>query len=178
MPSRSRLRLLLAAAVTGLLVGRYAVPGRAREAGDDQVTRLSPVPPVTSIAPLVSVVLAILVIATVWLTQQTWSASRQADAVARAITGGDPERAPPLIRRYGCGGCHSVPGVAGADGQVAGPLGAIGKRVFIAGTLPNTAANMVDWIVQPQAHAPHAAMPATGISRAEARDVAAYLYAH
>ena len=32
------------------------------------------------------------------------------------------------------------------------------------------------WIVDPQAHDPHSAMPITGISRTEARDAAAWLY--
>jgi mono/diheme cytochrome c family protein len=34
----------------------------------------------------------------------------------------------------------------------------------------------VRWIVSPQTFSPRSAMPATGISEAEARDVAAWLY--
>ncbi|HEX4509573.1 MAG TPA: cytochrome c [Burkholderiaceae bacterium] len=102
---------------------------------------------------------------------------QRADDVARTLTGGDPDRAPVWIRRYGCGGCHTIPGLGGADGQVAPPLDHLRQRVFIGG-VRHTPDNLVRWIVAPQAFSPHAAMPATGIDEAQARDVAAYLYAH
>ena len=89
-----------------------------------------------------------------------------------------PTAAPALITRYGCGGCHAIPGVPGADGAVAAPLGGLRKRVFVAGVVLNTPDNLVRWIVQPQSVSPQTAMPATGITEREARDVAAYLYAH
>ncbi len=98
-------------------------------------------------------------------------------AVARAMTGGDPARAPAHVRRFGCGGCHTIPGIDGADGKVAGPLAQMRERVFIGGVLRNTPANLVGWIVEPQAFSPHSAMPRTGIDAGQARDIAAYLYA-
>lgn len=97
--------------------------------------------------------------------------------VAKALTGGDPDRAPVLFTRYGCGGCHTIPGVPGADGRVAGPLTGMRERVYVGGVTRNTPANLVGWIVDPRAVSPRSAMPATGITEAEARDVAAYLYA-
>lgn len=109
-----------------------------------------------------------------WLAQRE---SRQ-EKVARALTGGDPQRAPALLIRYGCGGCHAIPGVPGADGRVGPPLGGLRGRVYIAGVLPNTAENLLRWLKDPPAHAPGTAMPPTGITEAEARDVAAYLYVH
>jgi cytochrome c1 len=87
-------------------------------------------------------------------------------------------KAPGIMRRYGCSGCHTIPGVAGADGQVGGSLANIGKRVYIGGVATNNADHLIRWIVSPQSFSPHSAMPATGISEAEAKDVAAYLYAH
>ena len=102
---------------------------------------------------------------------------RQDEALARAITGGEPDRAPALMIRYGCGGCHAIPGVPGADGRVAAPLGGLRERVYVGGVARNTADNLVAWIVDPRAMSPRTAMPATGITPAEARDVAAYLYA-
>jgi cytochrome c1 len=42
--------------------------------------------------------------------------------------------------------------------------------------VPNSPENLVRWIVAPQIFSPRSAMPATGISEAEARDVATYLY--
>ena len=92
------------------------------------------------------------------------------------MTAGEPWRAPRIIRRYGCAGCHTISGIPGGDGQVGGPLTDIRHRVYVGGVLPNSADNLVHWIVAPQAFSPRTAMPATGISEAEARDVAAYLY--
>ncbi len=102
--------------------------------------------------------------------------SQEARAVARAVTGGDPDRAPALLRRYGCSGCHSIGGVAGADGQVGGPLDGLRRRVYIAGVVPNAPQALVAWIVSPTSFSPRTAMPPTGITEAEARDVAAFLY--
>nr|WP_245431299.1 c-type cytochrome [Rhodoplanes roseus] len=101
----------------------------------------------------------------------------RADTVARAMTGGDPERAPDLIRRYGCAGCHTIPGIPGADGQVGPSLDGLRRRVYVGGVALNRPDDLVWWIVDPQAFSPRSAMPATGIAEAEARDVAAYLYA-
>lgn len=99
--------------------------------------------------------------------------------IVRVLTeGGDPSRAPPIFRRYGCTGCHQIPGIAGADGQVGGALEGLQKRVYIAGVVNNTGDNLVHWIVAPQDFSPNSAMPKTGISQAEARDLAAYLYTH
>ncbi|ANM13219.1 MULTISPECIES: c-type cytochrome [unclassified Rhizobium] len=100
---------------------------------------------------------------------------RRASAVA--MTKGDPARAPMIFRRYGCTGCHTIPGIEGADGKVGGDLNGLRERVYIAGVLNNSADNLVDWIVAPQTHSPKTAMPPTGISEQEARDLAAYLYA-
>lgn len=102
---------------------------------------------------------------------------QQRRAVATAMTGGDPARAPELFRRYGCGGCHAIPGIAGADGKVGGPLGGLRERVYIAGVVNNTPDALIRWIVSPQQFSPRTAMPATGISPDEARHLAAYLYA-
>lgn len=103
-------------------------------------------------------------------------ATRQRQHRASALTGGTPALAPAHMLRYGCAGCHAIPGVDGPAGLVGPPLADIGKRIYIAGVITNTPANMVRWIVNPPAVDPMTAMPVTGISEAEARDVAAYLY--
>ncbi|MGO4835141.1 cytochrome c family protein, partial [Rhizobiaceae sp. 2RAB30] len=69
------------------------------------------------------------------------------------------------------------PGIPGADGQVGAPLTEYSKRVYIAGMLENRPDNLVAWIVSPQSFSQQTAMPDTGVSKQEARDVAAYLYA-
>ena len=92
------------------------------------------------------------------------------------LTGGDPDLGAALMVQHGCGGCHTIPGVPRAVGQVGPPLRDIARRVYIAGVLTNTPDNMIRWIVDPRSVNPKTAMPATGISREEARQVAAYLY--
>ncbi len=120
----------------------------------------------------------IMVAVAAWIGVDEWNTQYQRSQVARVLTLGDASRAPPIMRRYGCAGCHTIPGVAGADGQVGGSLSDIRQRVYIGGVANNTADNLVHWIVSPQSFSPHSAMPVTGISEAEARDVAAYLYDH
>jgi cytochrome c2 len=100
---------------------------------------------------------------------------KQREAAIR-VTGGDPERGKRLLVPYGCAGCHTIPGVAEAKGLVGPPLGGIAKRVYVGGVVTNTPDNLVSWITDPRAHSDKTAMPKTGISAAQARDVAAYLY--
>jgi cytochrome c1 len=80
-----------------------------------------------------------------------------------------------LIIANGCGTCHSIPGIAGARGNVGPPLDHIGTRVFIAGMLRNTPDNMVRWLRNPQAIIPGNAMPNMNLNEAQARDITAYL---
>ena len=103
--------------------------------------------------------------------------SHTKSTVAAVMTGGNADRAPPIFRKYGCAGCHTIPGIPGADGQTGAPLMHLSKRVYIAGVLENRPDNLVAWIVSPQALSPQTAMPNTGIKVEEARDLAAYLYA-
>jgi cytochrome c2 len=125
------------------------------------------------------VVLAVAIVALLTVVGGTlWKNHRRIENIAVAMTGGDVARAPNLIRRYGCAGCHTIPGIRGGDGQVGGPLQDVRRRVYVGGVVTNSPDNMIKWIVSPQALSPRSAMPATGISEAEARDVAAYLYSH
>jgi cytochrome c2 len=81
-----------------------------------------------------------------------------------------------LISQVGCGSCHSIKGISGADGLVGPPLDTIGRRVIIAGLLPNTPENLVAWLKDPQKIVPGNAMPDMGLNERQARDIAAYLY--
>lgn len=118
-----------------------------------------------------------LILVLTGLATQALKLRQQAELSAKAMTGGDPGRAPALFRRYGCAGCHEIPGIPGADGRVGGSLSGLGERVYIGGVAENTSDNLVRWIIDPQQFSPRTAMPATGISEAEARDLAAYIYA-
>ena len=95
---------------------------------------------------------------------------------AIALTGGNPERGRAAIRAYGCGGCHTIPGVPGANGLVGPPLTGLALRSYLAGVLPNTADNLERWVMEPQQVVPGNAMPNMGVTAAQARDMAAYLY--
>jgi len=81
-----------------------------------------------------------------------------------------------LMASYGCGACHSIPGVPGADAMAAPPLNCFYERIYIAGRLSNTGENLTKWIQNPQLIDPGTAMPNLGVSQEEADDIAAYLY--
>ena len=105
-------------------------------------------------------------------------AALSAREAAQLTGGGDDRRGAEAIRRFGCGACHTIPGIPGASGQVGPPLAGIGARSYIAGVLVNTPDDMVRWIVNPPAADSLTAMPALDVTTSEARDIAAYLYRH
>jgi cytochrome c2 len=122
-----------------------------------------------------AVAVAVLIVAAI-AAGLLWQTQYRSASTATAMTGGNIARAPELIRRYGCAGCHTIPGIPGGDGKVGGPLQDIRQRVYVGGVVTNSPDNLVRWIVSPQTFSPRTAMPPTGISEVEARDVAAYLY--
>ena len=99
-----------------------------------------------------------------------------AAAEAALLTGGDAARGEQVIRAYGCGTCHTIDGVPGANGLVGPPLSDFTARGYIAGSLTNTPDNLVRWIMNPQSIEPGTAMPNLSLTEGQARDVAAYLY--
>ncbi|MEO6320250.1 MAG: c-type cytochrome [Polaromonas sp.] len=80
-----------------------------------------------------------------------------------------------LLAQYQCGSCHAIPGVAAARGVQGPSLEAFGRRSYIAGRIPNQPDSLARWIVAPTALVPDTAMPAMGVSPADARHMAAYL---
>jgi cytochrome c1 len=93
----------------------------------------------------------------------------------RVVQGGSASVGEGLITRYGCGSCHEIPGVKGADGLVGPPLTKFGRRQFIAGELANTPENLVRWITDPKGVEPGTDMPNLGVTPDQARDIATYL---
>lgn len=89
---------------------------------------------------------------------------------------GDAHKGADLIARYGCGGCHDIPHIAGANGNVGPPLSHVGTRAYLAGFVRNSPDNMALWIQDPQRILPGNAMPTMGISEKDARDITAFLY--
>jgi mono/diheme cytochrome c family protein len=92
------------------------------------------------------------------------------------VAGGEPEQGRALIYAYGCGTCHAIEGIRGARGTVGPPLADYAKRTLLAGILPNTPRHLVPWLMDPVAFDPQTGMPNMGLSEAEARHIAAYLY--
>ena len=89
---------------------------------------------------------------------------------------GDSHHGRELMQAYGCGSCHIVPGVRGARGLVGPPLIYFSERTMIAGELPNSEENLVEWIEHPRQVEPKTAMPELGVTDRDAHDIAAYLY--
>lgn len=117
-----------------------------------------------------------VLISALMLFLPTVACGSEQPSLAVISTGGNPEHGPVLIRRYGCGSCHTIPGVRGARGLVGPPLRGFATRGYIAGELPNTPDHLVAWIEAPQAIEPGTAMPNLGVPRNHARHIAAYLY--
>ncbi|ODA66765.1 Cytochrome c oxidase subunit 2 precursor [Methyloligella halotolerans] len=85
------------------------------------------------------------------------------------------QRGADLIAEVGCGSCHTIPGIQGANGLVGPPLDQMARRIYIAGKLRNSPDNMVRWILNPQKVSPGNAMPDMGLTESQAEDITAYL---
>jgi cytochrome c len=92
------------------------------------------------------------------------------------LSGGNAHRGAVAIRTYGCGTCHTIPGVRGATGLVGPPLTGIAERSYIGGVLTNTPENLVRWIQDPPSIDAKTAMPNVGVTHRDAVDIAGYLY--
>lgn len=80
------------------------------------------------------------------------------------------------IDKYLCATCHRIARVTGADKDVGPPLDGLARRRYIAGSLLNTPESLARWLEHPQLVRPGSAMPELGVSAADARDIAAFLY--
>ena len=104
------------------------------------------------------------------------AACRGAERQANNLTGGNAARGNAHIKKYGCGSCHTIPGVTGAHAKVGPDLAGFAGRVYIAGQLTNSPDHLMAWIQNPQAIEQGTVMPNMGVSARDARDIAAYLY--
>jgi cytochrome c2 len=110
-------------------------------------------------------------------------------ACQRAETPQPPSSAPPppasagntesgkqLIARYGCGVCHVIPGVEGAEGMLGPSLEGVASRPAISeGAVQNTPANLAKYIQSPGSLNPQSRMPPMGVNADEAQDITAFL---
>lgn len=103
--------------------------------------------------------------------------NREAKTAASMSTGGgSPDRGRAAIDKYGCNACHSIPGISGPKGMVGPTLDHIGSRAYIAGKFANNPETLIKWLQNPPAFDPNTAMPNMGVTEADAKDIAAYLY--
>jgi cytochrome c len=92
------------------------------------------------------------------------------------LTDGDSAAGGQELYRFGCGSCHTIPGIVGANGKVGPSLEGIAGHSYIAGQLSNQPINLKRWIQHPHSVHPDSLMPELGISDEEARKITAYLY--
>jgi len=89
---------------------------------------------------------------------------------------GDATRGRMLLQQYGCGACHQIPGVSGASGTIGPSLDRLGRRVYVAGVLPNSPSDLARWIRAPDVVKPGTGMPNANVTGQDATDMVAYLY--
>jgi mono/diheme cytochrome c family protein len=85
------------------------------------------------------------------------------------------ERGDVLLRQYACHSCHRIQDVVGPKTYLAPALIDWPKRKYIAGIMPNTEDNLVQWIRNPQSINPQTLMPNLDVPESHAREMAAYL---
>jgi len=89
---------------------------------------------------------------------------------------GNAARGRELIAQYGCNVCHTIPGIDGPQGSLGPALAGVSLRPTISmGKVPNTPANLVQFIQNPASLNPQSSMPPLAIPPADAQDIAAYL---
>jgi cytochrome c len=124
-----------------------------------------------SIATISVLVVVLVFVAVAW-------SSRSGSGDVPAMPGASASRGKTWIVAAGCGSCHAINGISGANGMVGPPLAGLLKRRVIAGRLPNSPKNLARWIAHPQQVDPGNVMPDMGLSHEQASDIALYLYEH
>jgi cytochrome c2 len=81
-----------------------------------------------------------------------------------------------LIEQIGCGTCHRIDGISMASGTVGPDLRQFSAERYVAGRLPRTPAATARFIAHPQQLQPGGLMPDLGVSAADARAIATYLF--
>ena len=81
------------------------------------------------------------------------------------------------IERVGCGACHVIPGLHWPKGRSGPSLEGFADQGLVAGRLPNRPDVLAAFVRDAPTALPGTTMPAMPLTRSEAHDVAAYLYA-
>jgi cytochrome c len=124
---------------------------------------------------LAAILLMVAAAGAVLLATEAGNVEQQRMAqTARALTDGEPARGREAIVELGCGACHKISGVAGANGTVGPNLTALSSQVYGAAG-EHTPDRLIAWIKAPREVRPDTAMPDLGVSESDAQDIAAYL---
>ena len=111
------------------------------------------------------------------LTLFLFSCAKSEPKAAQPAPIGDVARGQELITQYGCGSCHTIPGIQGPKGVIGPPLAQIATRPYIGGgKVQNTPEHMILWLQNPQAFDPANTMPNLGVTEKDAHDLAAFLF--
>jgi cytochrome c oxidase subunit 2 len=116
-----------------------------------------------------------------WLQQQGGQGGAAAPGGGTPASGaqaaGDPAVGAQLIQQKGCGACHTIPGIPGANGTIGPNLAGVASRKTIAGgAVPNNGpSDLKAWIMNPPALKPTTIMPNLGLTDQEATNIVAYL---
>ena len=109
---------------------------------------------------------------------QQWLQDARAGRVSAAPGGGDPLTAGrAAIQQAGCGSCHTIPGIQGANGTIGPNLSGVASRRTIAGgAVPNNGPDdLKKWILDPPSLKPGTAMPNLRLSDEQATAIVAFL---
>lgn len=96
--------------------------------------------------------------------------------LAACAPSGDDRNAHRLIHAYGCGTCHVIPNVPGADGRSGPALTNMARQAYVAGVVPNRREALARFVADAPAVDPLTAMPDLDMSAREAAIIADYLY--
>ncbi|HEX8967090.1 MAG TPA: c-type cytochrome [Chloroflexota bacterium] len=94
-----------------------------------------------------------------------------------AAAGGEAAEGAQIIATKPCVGCHTIPGIPGANGQVGPNLAGVASRTKIAGGAVSNAGpdDLKKWILNPPAVKPGTGMPNVGLTDDEATKIVAFL---
>lgn len=120
-----------------------------------------------------------------WLQLRLALAAVPIGLAAAACSGPGPSSVPAdptaaagqsLIGQKGCGTCHTIPGVPGANGVIGPSLAGVASRTTLADSVPNNGPDdLKRWIMNPAALKPGTSMPNLGLGDDEATKIVAYL---
>ena len=157
-------------------------------AGLSDHARADPVSPAAAaVGGIVGLLLVAIIGGTLYFLNPSFSAgtatgtSTQLGAPPAAAAALDPNSdagmGQQIIATKPCVGCHTIPGVAGANGTVGPNLaGVAGRSTIAGGAVPNNGpADLKAWVENAPGVKPGTAMPNEGLTDDEATKVAAYL---